>query len=230
MLAGFSSGAAEAAHAVYLRLLHYSEFPHHHRHRPAQRPELGRGDLLRGDRQIQDLARGLPNRGPIPAARTGGMLHGRLPQLRPGRGQGGRLQDRLRAPPRRVGRRGPAGPDPQPDPRHRRRQLPRTGRGIGGVGLGGARGGPGGGKILDDGSRDATDQSCEDSGDLRGFARHDVAIPMPIVAVVGGRDGVGKSAGRGDIADVEDRHFLAPRSRRAAHPPVFIDGERSGAL
>jgi 2-haloacid dehalogenase len=157
-------------------------------------------------------------------------LHGRLPQLRSRRGQGGRLQDRLRAPARRVGRRGPAGSDPQSDPRHRRRQLPRAGRGIGGGGLGRARGGPGGGKILDDGGRDATDQSCEESGDLRGFARHDVAIPMPIVAVVGGRDGVGKSAGRGDIADVEDRHFLAPRSRRAAHPPVFIDGERSGTL
>jgi hypothetical protein len=51
-----------------------------------------------------------------------------------------------------------------------------------------------------------------------------------VVAVPGDRDGVRKGAGGGDVADVEARHFLAPRFWSAAHPPSFIDAERNGAL
>jgi hypothetical protein len=47
--------------------------------------------------------------------------------------------------------------------------------------------------------------------------------PVPVVAVLGGRDGFHIGAGVIEIADVEGRHFLAPRFRLTARPPSFID-------
>lgn len=80
-----------------------------------------------------------------------------------------------------------------------------------------------------DGAGDMAGQGREKLGDLPAFARLDVAVGAPAVAVLGGHGGVHIGAGGGDVGDVEGRHFLAPRFRLAARPPSFIDGERNGA-
>ena len=64
----------------------------------AQWTELGRGHLLRGDRQVQGAARGLPDLRQVLAARSRPVLDGRVPQLRPRRRQGVRVQDGIRTP------------------------------------------------------------------------------------------------------------------------------------
>ena len=106
-------------------------FPHHHRYRQAQRAQLGRRHIVRGDRQVQDPARSLPDRRQVPATRARPMLHGGVSQLRPRRRQGGRLQDRLRAPSRRVGSRRTARSHPQPAPRPGGRRFPGNGAQVG---------------------------------------------------------------------------------------------------
>ena len=53
-----------------------------HRHGTAQRAGVGRRHLVRGHRQVQGAARGLPDVRPLPAARSGPVSDGRLPQLR----------------------------------------------------------------------------------------------------------------------------------------------------
>ena len=130
VLARLPGGAAEAARTLHMRVVHHPQLPDHHRHRAAQRPDLGRGHLLRGDRQVQGAPAGLPERGALPSARSRPVLHGRLPQFRPRRREGGRLQDRVRAPARRVGSRRATGPEAERAPRHRRRYVCPAARGL----------------------------------------------------------------------------------------------------